>query len=98
MALEVDFIHEQPCPCGRGVYLIESLSNDWGRSQERLKMNCEICRASYVVFEHWYTDKGQHWRRSVWITREERDQLARVGAKLDETETSALTYAKESYL
>jgi hypothetical protein len=36
------------CPCGKGEYEIETYSDDWSRTEERLEMLCPQCANLYV--------------------------------------------------
>lgn len=94
----VDFPRERPCPCGGGTYKVEEFDRDWGQSDERWTMQCAECRQRYVAFEYAYTEKGRHWRAYVWVLRRNADELSRLDAELNETETEILKRAAGSYL
>jgi hypothetical protein len=61
-------------------------------------MQCPECRRQYVALEYAYTEKGRHWRASVWVLRRNADELSRLDAVLNETETEILERAAGSYL
>ena len=94
----IDFTRERPCPCGGGTYEVAEFDRDWGQSDERWTMQCAECRQRYVAFQYAYTEKGRHWRAYVWVLRSNADELSRLDAALNETDTETLKRAADSYL
>lgn len=93
-----DFVHEYPCPCGKGVYRIEEWIDDWGGSREVWTMVCTACRKEYVVFEYGYTEKGRNWIGHNWITRDQDRALDRVRCQIRAIGTKTLQHAETKYV
>jgi len=43
MSWEVMSSHKEPCDCGKGFKVIESRMDDWNRSDEKTRIECEDC-------------------------------------------------------
>ena len=70
MSWEVTNTDEHLCPCGAGSYRITTLSDDWGRTEERWEMICPTCATRFALHRYYYQDSGRTWPAFIWVKLE----------------------------
>lgn len=58
------------CPCGKGMWVEVTRSDDWGSSEESASLSCVFCQATYRVQAEHRHDKGIPITTFVLVARE----------------------------
>lgn len=61
MSYELDFSKKIKCPCGEGIIIYETESNDWGQIREKGPyIKCLKCEKDYKIETEFLSPKPKH--------------------------------------
>ena len=59
MSYEQDYMNKRSCPCGKGLIIEKSASNEWNQVKSSIYIDCAECESKYHI-EHEYVLHGDH--------------------------------------
>jgi len=97
MSWEEMRIENHKCPCGNGIYTVTHLMDDWNRSDETWKMNCNTCKNEYTLFQYSIFDSGMHVSQAGWIKKSLYDKVKEIEKELHAYEEQVVQIFTDRY-
>lgn len=83
MSWEEMRVEKHKCPCGKGIYSVTHLMDDWNRSEDKWEMNCNVCKEKYTLFQYPVFDSGMHTSRAGWVKKSLLNKIKRIEKDLN---------------
>lgn len=78
MSWEDMSVESFPCPCGKGTYSVTRRMDDWNRVDSSMQMDCEECRANYVLFSESGYRSGMPHTSRFWVSKQIQAEYAHL--------------------
>ena len=96
--MDLDFVNEEKCPCGKGIYRIEHYSDDWLRHEEKWIMDCSICINNYGLWTYGRSKDGMIEGHYLWVPIELLRKEKAINNSISNERESLITLATKRYL